>query len=79
MIEGLQVVPLKRIPTSGDREHMLRATDPHFRPFVRSISRPSTRGDQGLAPARADDAHYACVSGRIKLVLYDDREDSNAR
>ena len=23
--------------------------------------------------------NYACVSGRIKLVLYDDREDSNTR
>jgi len=77
MIDGVLVVPLKRIPDErGTVMHMLKRTDPHFIEFVRSTSPQSIRASSRLAQAQRDDLNYACIHGRIKLVLFDDREGS---
>lgn len=52
MIEGLLVVPLRRIPDErGTVFHMLRSSDPHFRGFgeiyFSSIYRDAIKGGTG--------------------------------
>ena len=80
-IEGVQVVPLRRIPDErGTIFHMLRRTDPHFVEFgeiyfstiYRDVVKGWHRHDRMTL-------NYACIAGRIKLVLYDDRMDSPTR
>ena len=81
MIEGLQVVPLRRIPDErGTVFHMLRASDPHFRGFgeiyFSSVYRDAIKGWHRHAEMTLN---YACVWGRVKLVVFDDREQSATR
>ena len=78
LIAGVQVVPLRRIPDErGTIYHMLRSTDPHFIAFgeiyFTSVYRDVVKG---WHRHRDMTLNYACISGRIKLVLYDDRPDS---
>jgi dTDP-4-dehydrorhamnose 3,5-epimerase len=78
VIDGVLVVPLRRIPDErGTIFHMLRRTDPHFREFgeiyFTSIYRDVVKG---WHRHRDMTLNYACVSGRVKLVLYDDRTES---
>ena len=78
LIVGVQIVPLRRIPDErGTIYHMLRSTDPHFIAFgeiyFTSIYRDVVKG---WHRHRDMTLNYACNSGRIKLVLYDDRPDS---
>ena len=80
-IEGLTFVPLARIPDErGTILHMLRRTDPHFIDFgeiyFTTIYRDVVKG---WHRHRDMTLNYACISGRIKLVLYDDRSDSRTR
>ncbi len=81
MIEGVEVVPLARIPDErGTILHMLRATDPHFRKFGEIYFSTVYKGIvKGWHRHRGMTLNYACVHGRIKLVLYDDREGSPTR
>ncbi len=77
-IDGVQVVPLRRIPDErGTIFHMLRRTDPHFIEFgeiyFTSIYRDVIKGWHRHSEMTLN---YACISGRIKLVLYDDRAGS---
>jgi len=77
-IEGVEFVPLRRIPDErGTIYHMLRRTDPHFLEFgeiyFTSIYRDVIKG---WHRHRAMTLNYACIWGRIKLVLADRREDS---
>jgi dTDP-4-dehydrorhamnose 3,5-epimerase len=77
-ISGVQVVPLRRIPDErGTIYHMLRSTDPHFIGFgeiyFTSIYRDVIKG---WHRHRDMTLNYACIWGRIKLVLYDDRPGS---
>ena len=81
MIEGLQVVPLRRIPDErGTVFHMLRASDPHFREFgeiyFSSVYRDAVKGWHRHTEMTLN---YACVWGRVKLVVFDDREQSVTR
>ena len=81
MIEGVEVVPLRRIPDErGTIMHMLRRTDPHFREFgeiyFSTIYRDVVKGWHRHHEMTLN---YACVFGRIKLVLYDDREGSPSK
>jgi dTDP-4-dehydrorhamnose 3,5-epimerase len=78
MIEGVQVVPLRRIPDErGTVMHMLRATDPHFAAFGEIYFSTVYRGVvKGWHRHRDMTLNYACVFGRIKLVLYDERAGS---
>ncbi|MDQ6712045.1 MAG: dTDP-4-dehydrorhamnose 3,5-epimerase family protein [Candidatus Dormibacteraeota bacterium] len=81
MIEGVRVEPLKRIPDErGTVMHMLRATDPHFIAFGEIYFSTIYPGViKGWHLHELMTLNYACVSGRIKLVLFDDREGSKTR
>jgi dTDP-4-dehydrorhamnose 3,5-epimerase len=78
MIEGVQVVSLRRIPDErGTIMQMLKRTDPHFREFGEIYFSTVYPGVvKGWHRHREMTLNYACVFGRIKLVLYDDREAS---
>ncbi len=80
-IEGVQVILLRRIPDErGTVYHMLKRTDPHFVEFgeiyFSSIYREVIKG---WHRHRLMTLNYACIVGRVKLVLYDDREGSPTR
>jgi dTDP-4-dehydrorhamnose 3,5-epimerase len=81
MIEGVQVIPLRRIPDErGTVMHMLRSTDPHFTQFGEIYFSTVYPGVvKGWHRHREMTLNYACVSGRIKLVLYDDRPSSSTK
>jgi dTDP-4-dehydrorhamnose 3,5-epimerase len=81
MIDGVQVVPLRRIPDErGTVMQMLRATDPHFTQFG-EIYFSTVYPDvvKGWHRHREMTLNYACVFGRIKLVLYDERAGSTSK
>ena len=80
-IDGVLVVPLRRIPDErGTIFHMLRRDDPHFIEFgeiyFTSIYRGVIKGWHRHADMTLN---YACPWGRVKLVLYDDRDGSPTR
>jgi len=81
MIEGVQVVPLRRIPDErGTVLHMLKRTDPHFREFGEIYFSTVYQGVvKGWHKHARMVLNYACIHGRIKLVLYDDRLGSPTR
>ena len=81
MIEGVRIVPLRRIPDErGTILHMLRSTDPHFTRFGEIYFSTVYAGIvKGWHRHREMTLNYACVFGRIKLVLYDERDDSPTR
>ena len=80
-IHGVQIVPLGRIPDErGTIYHMLRRTDAHFIEFGEIYFTSIYRGVvKGWHRHRDMTLNYACISGRIKLVLYDDRAESPTR
>jgi len=81
MIDGVKVVPLRRIPDErGTVMHMLRSTDPHFTQFG-EIYFSTVYKDvvKGWHRHQQMTLNYACVSGRIKLAMYDDRPTSPTR
>jgi dTDP-4-dehydrorhamnose 3,5-epimerase len=81
VIEGVQVIPLRRIPDErGTIMHMLRATDAHFQQFGEIYFSTIYRGVvKGWHRHREMSLNYAVPFGRIKLVMYDDRADSPTR
>jgi dTDP-4-dehydrorhamnose 3,5-epimerase len=81
MIEGVQVIPLRRIADErGTIYHMLRCTDPHFQQFGEIYFSTVYRGViKGWHRHREMTLNYTCIYGRIKLVLYDARDDSPTR
>ena len=81
MIDGVRVEPLSRIPDErGTVMHMLRRTDPHFIEFGEIYFSTIYRGAiKAWHRHELMTLNYACVFGRIKLVLYDDREGSATR
>jgi dTDP-4-dehydrorhamnose 3,5-epimerase len=81
MIEGVKVVPLKRIPDErGTVMHMMKRTDPHFIEFGEIYFSTVYRGVvKGWHRHREMTIAYACISGRVKLVVHDDREGSTSR
>lgn len=80
-IKDVRVIPLKRIPDErGTIYHMLRNDDPHFIQFGEIYFSTIYPGVvKGWHKHREMTLNYACIFGRIKLVLYDDREDSPTR
>ena len=76
--EGVQVLPLRRIPDErGTIYHMLRSTDPHFVQFGEIYFATVYRGAiKAWHRHREMTLNYACISGRVKLVIYDDRDGS---
>jgi dTDP-4-dehydrorhamnose 3,5-epimerase len=81
VIEGVQVVPLRRIPDErGTVYHMLKRTDPHFKEFGEIYFSTVYPGVvKAWHRHREITLNYACVFGRVKLVLYDEREGSLTR
>ena len=81
MIDGVKIVPLQRIPDErGTIFHMLRATDPHFQQFG-EIYFSTVYKDviKGWHWHREMTLNYACIFGRVKLVLFDERPESPTR
>jgi dTDP-4-dehydrorhamnose 3,5-epimerase len=78
MIEGVKVIPLRRIPDErGTVCHMLKRTDPHFIEFGEIYFSTVYPGViKGWHKHRDMTLNYACIFGRIKVVLYDEREGS---
>lgn len=80
-IDGVQVFPLRRIQDErGVVMHMLRRDDPHFTEFGEiyfSVIYPGIIKGWHLHSRMT--INYAVVDGDIKLVLYDQREDSPTR
>jgi dTDP-4-dehydrorhamnose 3,5-epimerase len=81
MIDGVAVRPLRQIPDErGKIMHMLRADAPHFERFGEiyfSCVYPGAIKAWHIHKAMT--LNYAVIVGRIKLVLYDDRERSPTR
>jgi len=80
-IDGVRVIPLRRIPDErGTVSHMLRADDPHFVRFGEIYFSTVYPGAvKGWHRHRDMTLNYACIFGRIKLVLYDERDGSPTR
>ena len=81
VVDGVQVVPLRRIPDErGTIYHMLKSTDPHFLEFGEIYFTTIYSGVVKAWHKHADmTLNYACIFGRTKVVLYDDREASPTR
>lgn len=81
MIEGIKIVPLKQIlDERGKIMHMLRCDAPHFEQFGEiyfSVIHPGAI--KGWHIHKRMTLNYAVVFGKIKLVLYDGRENSPTR
>ncbi len=81
MIDKVQVHPLQQIPDErGKVMHMLRCDDPWFERFGEiyfSVVYPGAIKAWHLHKAMT--LNYAVVSGMIKLVLYDERNESSTR
>ena len=77
-IDGVQAISLRRIPDErGTIYHMLRSDDPHFVRFGEIYFTSVYEGVvKGWHKHREMTLNYACIYGRIKLVLFDDRPDS---
>jgi len=80
-IDGVQVIPLKRIPDERRTIYqMLKRTDPHFKAFGEIYFSTIYPGVvKGWHMHRNMTLNYACVSGRVKLVIYDEREGSKTK
>ncbi|HET9083680.1 MAG TPA: dTDP-4-dehydrorhamnose 3,5-epimerase family protein [Candidatus Limnocylindrales bacterium] len=81
MIDGVRVVARARIPDErGTIMHMLKATDAEFLGFGEIYFSTVYPGVVKGWHRHADmTLNYVCVYGRIKLVLFDDREGSPTR
>ena len=81
MIEGAAIVPLRRTPDErGTIMHMLRRDDDHFVEFGEIYFTTIYEGAvKGWHRHVEMTLNYACQYGRVKLVLYDDREGSPTR
>lgn len=81
MIQGVFIHPLKQIPDErGKIMHMLRVDDSHFEKFGEiyfSVVYPGVI--KGWHLHKEMTLNYAVVSGTIKLVLFDDRENSTTQ
>jgi len=81
MIKGVEIHPLRQIPDErGKVMHMLRRDDPWFAEFGEiyfSVVHPGKVKGWHLHTKMT--LNYAVPSGRIKLVLYDARDDSPTR
>lgn len=80
-IDGVQVIPLRRIPDErGTVMHMMRSTDAHFERFGEIYFSSVYAGAvKGWHRHSVMTLNYACVHGRIKHVMFDDREGSPTR
>jgi len=80
-IDGVQVIALRRIPDErGTIFHMLRESDPHFQRFGEIYFSTVYKGViKGWHRHNDMSLNYACMVGRVKCALFDDREGSPTR
>jgi dTDP-4-dehydrorhamnose 3,5-epimerase len=78
MIDGVEIHPLKRFPDErGSVMHMLKSTDAHFRQFGEIYFSTVYPGVvKGWHIHERMTLNYCCVSGCIKMALYDERAAS---
>ena len=78
MIEGVKVVPLRKIPDErGAIYHMLRVDSDHFTEFGEIYFSKAYPGViKGWHIHKRQTQNYAVPLGMIKLVIYDIRENS---
>ena len=80
-IEGVWIKPLRKIPDErGMIMHMLRADEPIFDKFGEiyfSVGLPGAI--KGWHNHTRQSQNYAVIQGMIKLVLYDERENSHSK
>lgn len=81
MIHGVLIQPLLQIPDErGKVMHMLRSDDPYFEKFGEIyFATVFPNVVKGWHIHEEMTLNYAVISGSIKLVLYDEREDSPTR
>mgnify|MGYP001230285300 FL=1 len=77
-IEGVKIIPLRKIPDErGSIMHMLRNDDAHFEQFGEVYFSTAYPGSiKGWHEHTKQVQFYAVIQGMIKLVLYDNREES---
>ena len=77
-IDGVKVIPLKQFPDErGKIMHMLKSSDPHYNGFAEihfSVAYPGVVKAWHKRPVMT--SSVSVVFGKVKWVLYDDREDS---
>jgi dTDP-4-dehydrorhamnose 3,5-epimerase len=80
-IAGVQVIPLRPIADHrGAVYPMMKETDPHFLRFGEIYFSTVYPGVvKAWKSHRRITVNFACISGRIKLVLYDGRDSSATR
>jgi len=78
MIRDVEVIPLKKIcDERGMIMHMLRRDDPHFKQFGEIYFATAYPGAvKGWHEHTRQTQNYAVIKGMIKLVLYDNRQQS---
>jgi dTDP-4-dehydrorhamnose 3,5-epimerase len=78
VISGVTVRPLKRLKDSrGEVRHALKSTDPEFTKFGEVYFSSVNPGFvKGWHIHKKMTLNYAAVSGRARLVLYDERPNS---
>ena len=80
MIENINIIPLERIPDErGMIMHMLRCDDPYFQQFGEiyfSMIYPGVIKGWHLHTRMT--LNYAVILGMVKLVLYDQRQESKS-
>ena len=81
MIQGVEIIPLRQIGDErGKIMHILRNDQPHFKKFGEiyfSCVHPG--GIKAWHIHKKMTLNYAVVSGKIKLVLFDDRKGSKTK
>ena len=80
-IEGVNLVPLSQFSDErGKIMHMLKSTDDHFKSFAEihfSIAYPGVVKGWHRRPSTM--ANIAVIHGKVKWVLYDQREESPSK
>lgn len=78
MIEGIKIIPLKQIKDErGKIMHMLRSDSEIFEKFGEIYFSTINPGFiKGWHLHKEATLNYACIKGKIKLALYDDRKNS---
>lgn len=81
MIDGVSLVPLKQFDDErGKVMHMLRVDDKHFNEFGEIYFSSTYPGViKGWHRHNEMTLNYVAVSGKAKVVLYDDRQNSNTK
>ncbi len=78
VIDGVKVIPLRRIQDErGCIYHMMKATDEHFKQFGEIyFSSIYSEAIKGWHKHDIATLSYTAILGTIKLVIYDERQDS---